>query len=902
MQEIVDAVRNRTCVVFGGAGISRDAGLPSWFGLATQLYDRLNANGHVPEEYQSAIGPLIKNNATFRPGLDMLLSVVRRSDVAKELREILDPKENSSEVHHALKRLNLRGFLTTNYDRLLESAISTNAWNLRNSGEDLKSFHTAVTSPGVQFLLKLHGDIDNTLPSDDIKVMQGAAFMVLSKADYSVFQAGRLNDIRLAFHSVLQQYSVLFLGYGFGDPHINETLAFLAEHCQFSRPSWFVGLKGQLPTLPNNVTAIQPIEDWTELAEWLGEIDKAVKEALKVSQTEEPPLTEISEELRHAVQVLGEYISGLESENLCERTIACILVPELVGKESLESSWLSERIGKVLNIGPIWADTFSKAAIRHLIDLKLIEPRDGGQTFRVIKTRVNRLHQRASSEWTEDRSQFFESVKRRLAISGDDLSESFIANLDEVIQHLCLGFGKRMAEWVLGGIGRDIGLLQIHELVSVYFNDADDRRRVEELLGLIFDKPNDGEISYVYRLLSSAFLLNSVKLDPTAAKFLKESISDYEIYLDSNVLLPLLIEEDKNHPWMRTVISESKEAGASLYVIEHILNEVYGHEKIADKIMKAYRDSEGLEIYLEVHGPRANRFIQGYARIPKEKRSRPQEYLSGYSKQKIDDMLHKIGVEIVRVDQTQWEPVVYKNVYNDIAEEWNRKVATANRFRLDLVRASVLTEDEAKQFLHLYQRRREEREKGKSDNIWFLSFETVLQKVYLRNPQVWGKPPTFPVSAWAGFLDSRLTSQPKNRRDILNAIIKGNSTTYALPDTVSMVRRRAFGERVLSKVEFGALQTSVSNAMFLSKLEKTRDAVEKRSHRDPSVTKEFAELQEEAVAKVEDNLSEEIDRLKRQLSENQSASAEEIARLKQRIDDLSAQMKRRRRHKTRGQA
>ena len=79
----------------------------------------------------------------------------------------------------------------------------------------------------------------------------------------------------------------------------------------------------------------------------------------------------------------------------------------------------------------------------------------------------------------------------------------------------------------------------------------------------------------------------------------------------------------------------------------------------------------------------------------------------------------------------------------------------------------------------------------------------------MRNPQLWRKPATFPVSAWASFLDARMVSEHKNRKDILNAILKGNSTAYNLPDTIALVKRKAFEHRVLSDAEYEALNLSM---------------------------------------------------------------------------------------------
>ena len=58
MKEIVDAINSRRCVVFAGAGISQDAGLPNWLNFGKQLCERLITAGKISSEYHPAINSL----------------------------------------------------------------------------------------------------------------------------------------------------------------------------------------------------------------------------------------------------------------------------------------------------------------------------------------------------------------------------------------------------------------------------------------------------------------------------------------------------------------------------------------------------------------------------------------------------------------------------------------------------------------------------------------------------------------------------------------------------------------------------------------------------------------------------------------------------------------------------
>ncbi len=884
--EIVQAIKDKSCVVFAGAGISRDAGLPDWLALATELYERLKAKGHIPEVLQGTIGQLVSSRETFQIGLDNIAMVTRRSELATVLREILKPK-SESQVHLALAGLDLKGFVTTNYDRLLNRVVSDQSWKLSNSLPELKLVHSAVNSQDSQFLLKLHGDIDNALPPDDMKVVQGGPFLVLSKADYLVLKSSRLDSIRLAMHAILQQCSVMFLGYSFGDPYILEILEFLTEHCQFSKQSWFVGLKGdRLPPLPANVAAIQPFESWAHLPQWIETLNVERRKLSPASTKSVIAVSKVTDETKSALTALSEYLHGLESDDLPSKTIVSILVPSLSEKTTIDLEWVCQFVQKVLNIGPIWAETFAARALNQLRDLKLISFEEGVQQYRVVSTRVAQIQKRSRLEWEDDKTSFTASIRRRLAKAGQ-ISDSFLSNLDLVFQHLCLGFGKRMAEWIDGGIGRELGLSHIRELVSVYFDDAEERRIAEELLGVVFEQPDDSEIGYIYRLLSSAFLLNSVKLDPTATSFLKEYVSSYDLYLDSNVLLPLIIKEHKNHVWMASLLRDSKNAGCSLAVIEDILNEVFAHRAVTDTIAQSFGQSrKDLAVYLALNGDRGNCFVQGFLRAPQRSSSTLKEYLTAYNTKKILAVLTEFGIEVIPSTEVHFDRNAYSGMVTAIAEEWGRRGGGDTSGEAHGMRPDILNQNEAKQFLYLYHRRKDRISQGSSDNVWFLSFETILERVFLRDPTTWGKPPTFPVSAWASFLDSRLLSQPRNRKDILNAIIRGNSTSYSLPDSVSLVKKSVFGARVVSKEEAASVQVALSDGKFFGLLERLKKKMRKKTPREEMGIDDFQEELEKLNKEVQEDLAEQLQYTKRNYSKRLRDSDRRIGELEKEVATL----------------
>ena len=316
MQQIVDSITNQRCVIFAGAGISCDAGLPDWQGLAQRLSDELQKEGKLKAEHGALIDLLLKNKEAA-PAIDFIVNISRRVDVVQALRTILVPSR-PSKVCAIIGKLRSRGIVTTNYDRVLDPSLSPQHYRLTNSLEKLKQVPTALAS-NHGFLLKLHGDIDDGLDPADPTVGRGAPFMVLSKGDYSALVQGeRLNALIAALHAISLENSLLFLGYSFRDPDITWLFRFLTEYCQFPNPSWYIGLQGELlPSLPNNVTGIQALATWDDLEAWLSALDKDVMASRSKRKSGQgvgklPIQPVMSTEQRRAFVAMGRYLADLE--------------------------------------------------------------------------------------------------------------------------------------------------------------------------------------------------------------------------------------------------------------------------------------------------------------------------------------------------------------------------------------------------------------------------------------------------------------------------------------------------------------------------------------------------------------------------------------------------------------
>ena len=851
--QLASAIRERRLVLVAGSGLTRDAGLPDWHGMVSSLCDDLEASSFVSPEVATAARVLATTN--LASSIQVLLSQAPRRAVSAKLRTLLTPNTDSKVVA-SLAAWKLRGVITTNFDRETERLVPPTAYRLSNSEATLKLVTTAIGG-GVPFVWKLHGDIDDELEASDPKVAQGGPFMVLSNADFSALvQGDRGRQILAGVLSVLQTYPVAFLGYSLSDPDINVLLAWLSANCQFVHPSWFICRKGERGPLPGNVQRLEAVSEWTELVEWVESLTALA--ARTMPSRAAPSRAPSSVTTREAYLAISRYLADLEAPGAAERVLAAALFDELAGLKAFDLSLISSRVATMVGVGPVLATSLAQATVRLLVDYELVT-RDGN-IIQVREQAGSKLQVRGEAGWSRERDEFFRSATKRLPAGVPSLNNSIRNAMEATLLDLCAELGEAMAEWVSRGVGGEVGWPDFTDRLRLRLDNDEDMRLADSLLHLILLNPRDAEIPYLYRLLSATFLANTVRLNPVAAAQLRESLSVYELYLDANVLLPLVVTDHPNHAVTRSVVEESLRAGVKMVVLTPLLNEVHSHRELARRDLRDLGgDFKQLSAIAGALGSRTNVFIQGFLRY------RPhgiigaqadwREYLGQYTERAIEAKLAGLGISIVPPEAEADAGPLYADALAAIRSEWYRKLGRP--------RDDILNVHEAVQICQIYLRR--ERSPDRRGHIWFLSNERVLQHVFEREPAKWLLPATFPYSAWVAFLDSRMPHGARDPGAIVKAILRGRAEAFELPTPIDLIRQRAFGDRVTSHEEEEALGFATSDFALMKRVEEAQRAVFRRADTGRTARR-LAAARQEAVAEVSGALDAEITRLRGELT------------------------------------
>lgn len=269
-EDLIQAIRKRRAILFVGAGVSRNVGVPTTGELIGEVARQL---GYDPESFRSfgdhrSVAEFYKlTKGNLGPLRSWMDTTWHRSDV----------DVRNSRIHELIVQLDFPLIYTTNYDRWLEKtfdAFGKQYVKIVNVGDLLKA------REGVTQIVKFHGDFDD----DESIVLTESSF-------FERLNFGSALDIKL--QSDVLGRPVLFVGYSLSDINIRYLLYKLQLLWENSalrqlRPKSYIFLSAANPVQERvlRMRGIEPVisekEDPGEgLADFLAELARSIAEAPK---------------------------------------------------------------------------------------------------------------------------------------------------------------------------------------------------------------------------------------------------------------------------------------------------------------------------------------------------------------------------------------------------------------------------------------------------------------------------------------------------------------------------------------------------------------------------------------------------------------------------------------------
>ena len=180
-------------VVFVGAGVSKNSGLPEWEELIKDYADYRGIKEFTSKQFLT-----IPEEVFERYGSLKYYEIAEKRFSGKYV---------PNSIHRILKKMKLTYIITTNYDTLIEDEIK----NLQIVSKDEDLPYTNSN----KMLIKMHGDFENKN-------------IVLKKSDYDNYEKN-FQLISTLVKGLFTTNTVLFIGYSYSDTNVQQIINWIKE-------------------------------------------------------------------------------------------------------------------------------------------------------------------------------------------------------------------------------------------------------------------------------------------------------------------------------------------------------------------------------------------------------------------------------------------------------------------------------------------------------------------------------------------------------------------------------------------------------------------------------------------------------------------------------------------------
>lgn len=156
---LIKACREGECVLYGGAGLSAQAGFPIWPSFVEGLTEWVITNGFVEKNFAISLQAALKQGQ-YDSVADNIVSTMRTREKTLNayLQKIFLQSASLPSSHQLLKKMPFSAVLTTNFDSLLEDTYRSREAAVYTP-KDSEQLLQCLTKRDF-FLLKLYGSLD----------------------------------------------------------------------------------------------------------------------------------------------------------------------------------------------------------------------------------------------------------------------------------------------------------------------------------------------------------------------------------------------------------------------------------------------------------------------------------------------------------------------------------------------------------------------------------------------------------------------------------------------------------------------------------------------------------------------------------------------------------------------
>lgn len=625
--ELLRLLNSHEAWAFVGSGPSVDAGLRSWSGLLDLVAEHPSAS----QIAQDGAFTSARSAGNLPLAFEYLASALGRRLVVEIVEQALPSSHPPGRMHQLLAALPFTGYITTNYDLLLEAA-------LRERGEPWVSVgnkpdEARKLSGGADKLVwHLHGAVE--MPAERSR-------LVLEQQDYDdLYRPG--SEVLEHLKALLLQKRLIFVGFGFNDYDVSGLLRRVGGMLDPTRYAFgFVEKRGDFSTdvgrsifltkhnidvVPYRVhgTSHRQLTDMLDVY-----VNLSVPRSIPGTKAPQPPTDLDPQTLGLLIYNELSLSRGLEvptdlrSALLSSHILSLIPPGEPVAAEVVREQVfeLALALGRRVAGAAIIEETAASVAdaLTTLLGDGLIVESPRGVALSERGTSLVR-EKTASAQVLADR--FRASLEGRVRTDGHSNPKLVVDAADAFFRH-CIetrALGVAMAISV-GGPGQHeyhaVSLLQALPDFVRSMPDVDTARLLVNAVQGVLRRPSEVESEFIGTALQAAFAVHLLGYDAGTFEARHADLRDAVFVIDSTTLIPLLAPLSTGHDSAFRLVERLRRLGCRLVTTRQLVAEVSEHarwaqERVRENSSHTYLALSAFSAATGRAGQRSNAFLEGF--------------------------------------------------------------------------------------------------------------------------------------------------------------------------------------------------------------------------------------------------------------------------------------------------
>ena len=163
LKRLREARESNRLVIFVGAGVSNNSGIPSWYELIKRFAEKLDIDKCGKCSFRSSSNCTPDCEEKYNFCQDDYLKIPqyfynkKKADYLNTIKEVFSIDARPNKINDMIMDLQPKHIITTNFDKLIENTENPNnmIYKVVMKDEDLLTYHSNNS-----YIIKMHGDID----------------------------------------------------------------------------------------------------------------------------------------------------------------------------------------------------------------------------------------------------------------------------------------------------------------------------------------------------------------------------------------------------------------------------------------------------------------------------------------------------------------------------------------------------------------------------------------------------------------------------------------------------------------------------------------------------------------------------------------------------------------------